>query len=145
MMDCDAIKLKMQALTDHELAESEIPAVIGHLESCYKCRDEYISLLKLQRRMKGLSVPEPQPEWFEALPGKVLRKTTALAGKILFFGSYLLLLGYAVFSLFIDKSADLFIKIAIGALLGGIVVLLGVSIADRIRESKNDRYKGVLK
>ena len=37
-MDCEQIKLQVQALTDNELDEKEIPKVIHHLESCYRCQ-----------------------------------------------------------------------------------------------------------
>ena len=40
-MDCEEAKLKMNALIDNEIDEKDVPGLISHLESCYKCRDEY--------------------------------------------------------------------------------------------------------
>jgi hypothetical protein len=48
-------------------------------------------------------------------------------------------------SLFIDKGEGLFIKVAFGGILLGVFVILGVTIVDRIKESKTDKYKGVMK
>ncbi len=144
-MDCEEIKLKVQALADSELDENEISEVLQHVESCYKCRNEYIELLKLNKRMKGVAYPEPEEEWFERMSKKPGRKLSSIIGQLLFFGSYILLIGWALFSLFSDNSEGLFIKLVLGGIFLGIIVLFGVTITDRIKESKTDRYKGVIK
>ncbi len=144
-MECQDAKLKVQALVDNELPEEEIDRVVDHVQSCYRCRDDYISLLKLQRKMKGLQFPEPPKEWFEDLKKKPIRRATSIFGQILFFGSYILLFAYALFTLFTDSGEGLFIKLVIGGIVLGMLSLLGVTIADRVRESKTDKYKGVMK
>ncbi len=144
-MNCEQIKLQVQALTDNELDEKEIPRVIRHLESCYRCRNDYIELLALQKQMKVLSVPEPTKEWFEDLSKNIFRGFSSLFGKLLFFGSYILLLGYALFTFFSDSEGDLFVRILVGGIVLGFIVLLGVTIGDRVRESRTDKYKGVMK
>ena len=144
-MICDDAKLKAQALVDNELAETEIPEVMEHVQSCYACREEYIQLLRLQRKMKGLRYPEPPQEWFERLNKRVGRKISSSIGQILFLSSYLALIAYALYSLFAGNEADLFIKIVIGGILAGIVIVLGVTIGDRAKEYKDDKYKGVMK
>jgi predicted anti-sigma-YlaC factor YlaD len=144
-MDCTDAKLKVQALVDNELSEIEIDQVMDHVQSCYRCRGEYTELLKLQKKMKGLAYPEPPKEWFETLGKKPARKASSLLGQILFIGSYVLLFGYALYSLFTDSGEGLFIKLVFGGIVLGILFLLGVTVADRVRESKTDRYKGVMK
>jgi len=145
MSECEEMKLKVQALADSELEEEQIPEVVHHIESCYKCRDEYIQFLTFQKKMEGIGVPEPSREWFEELKNRKFRKFSSLLGKILFFGSYLLLILYALYSFFIDGDGDLVLKILVGAVCTGVVILLGVTIADRVKESKTDKYKGVMK
>ncbi|MBN1855668.1 MAG: hypothetical protein JW846_01790 [Dehalococcoidia bacterium] len=44
---------------------------------------------------------------------------------------------------FIDPEVDLLIRIAVGAVGLGLLVLLGVVLRDRLRSNKNDRFKGV--
>jgi hypothetical protein len=144
-MECKDAKLKVQALIDNELPEENIDDVVDHIQSCYRCRADYISLLKLQRKMKGLQYPEPPKEWFEELQKKRGRRFTSGLGLILFVGSYLVLFGYALYSLFADSGEGLFIKIVIAGIIAGILFLLGVTIADRVRESKTDKYKEVMK
>jgi len=60
-MQCDEAALKVQALADNELTETEIPEVMAHVQSCYNCRNDYVQLLRLQRRMKFV-IEEPSQE-----------------------------------------------------------------------------------
>ena len=145
MMSCEQARLQMQALIDNEIEEQQVAPLISHLESCYSCRNEYITFLNLQRKLAGIGIPEPPKEWFEALPNRVLRRTGRIFGKVFFFGSYALLLGYALYSLFGDRNTETIIKIGIAGIIIGFLVLLGITIADRVRENKDDRYKGVMK
>ena len=144
-MECSEAKLKVQALIDNELAEEEISHVVDHIQSCYSCRDEYISLLRLQRRMRGVGHLEPSKEWFEQLSKRRFRKVGSFLGQLLFFGSYVLLVGYTFVQLFSDNGEDLFIKLVVGGIILGVLALAGVTIADRVRENKTDRYKEVMK
>jgi hypothetical protein len=144
-MTNEEIRLKIQALVDHELEVEEISEVLSLVESNYQLRDEYIRLLKLQKKLKGLSVPEPPEEWFQDMRKRVGRRAFAGLGQVFFFGSYLLLLGYVLYALFSDSSEGLFIKLVVGGVFVGLLSLLGVAVADRVKESKTDRYKGVMK
>jgi hypothetical protein len=144
-MTCEDATLKAQALADGELAETQIPQLLTHLADCGHCRDEYIQIVKLQKRFKDLPYKAPEPEWFETFSRRLLRRAGSLTGKIFFFGSYLLLLGYALFSLFSDPGESLVLKLGIGGIVLGFLILLAVTVADRITESKHDRYKGVVK
>lgn len=145
MITCEQAKLQIQALLDNEIEEQQIAPLISHLESCYTCRNEYISFLKLQRKLAGIGIPEPPKEWFERLPNKVLHRASGIFGKALFFGSYALLLSYALYSLLGDRNTANIVKIGIAGIAVGFLVLLGITVADRVRESKDDRYKGVMK
>ena len=42
-----------------------------------------------------------------------------------------------------DPEVDLLIRIAVGAVALGLLILVGVVVRDRLRASKNDRFKGV--
>ena len=144
-MDCNEAKIKAHALVDGELPETEIDAVMDHVQSCYECRLEYVDLLKLQRKMRGLVTGEPTQEWFEKLNKKIVRRMSSSTGQILFIASYVALIGYAVYTMLSDGSISAFIKIAVGGILAGVLILLGVTVSDRMRESRDDKYKGVMK
>jgi hypothetical protein len=64
---------------------------------------------------------------------------------VLFFGSYAFLLGYALYTILSDRNTEVIIRLGIAGIAVGFLVLLGITIADRVRESKYDRYKGVMK
>ena len=144
-MNCEEAKIKLNALIDNEIDEKDVAPMISHLESCYRCREEYVSLLNLQKKMKGMPIPMPEKEWFEDMPKRLFRKAGSIVGWIFFIGSYVLLLGYALYNLFASQDEGIFIKIVIGGIILGFFVLLGVTLSDRIRESKTDRYKDVMK
>lgn len=143
-MQCDEAALKVQALADNELTETEIPEVMAHVQSCYNCRNDYVQLLRLQRRMKFV-IEEPSQEWFEKLERRTGRKIASGSGQALFIGSYILLLGYALYSLFVNSEVGTFVKLSVGGIVLGGASLFGVSILDRVRESRDDKYKGVVK
>jgi len=42
-----------------------------------------------------------------------------------------------------DPGVDLLIRIAVAAVGLGLLILIGVVVRDRIRASKNDKFKGV--
>ncbi|MCK5212817.1 MAG: hypothetical protein KAQ74_02745 [Dehalococcoidia bacterium] len=55
----------------------------------------------------------------------------------------LVLVVWGIKEFFIDPEVDLLIRVAVGAVGLGLLVLLGVVLKDRLRSSKNDRFKGV--
>ena len=144
-MECQDAKLQVQALVDNELGEDDIGDVVDHIQSCYRCRDDYVALLKLRRKMKGLSYAQPPKEWFEELQKKAAHRISSFLGQALFIGSYVVLLAYALYAIFTDSGEGLFIKLVVGGIVLGVLFVLGVTISDRVRESKTDKYKGVMK
>ncbi len=144
-MDCMESRFKMQALIDNELNENEISEVMAHVESCYNCRQEYIDFLKLQKRLAGVSSEEPSREWFEELEGSRFRRGVRKLGYFIFLGSYLFLLTYFLFRFFTDGSEDFVVRLLVGGVVSGGIILFLITLADRIREGKTDKYKGVIK
>jgi len=57
----------------------------------------------------------------------------------------LVLLGWGVKVFFTDSDVPLLVRIAVGAIGAGILVLLGVAIKDRISKAKTEDFKGVEK
>ena len=144
-MDCEEAKLKVQALADNELDEAEIPAVLHHLESCYRCRNEYIEFLSLQKELRGAKFPEPEQAWFEERYRRKSRKFGSSFGQIFFIVSYIALIIFAVFQLFKDPDVSMLLRVIIGGIIIGVAVLFAVTVGDRIREKKTDRYGDVQK
>jgi len=57
----------------------------------------------------------------------------------------LVLIGWSVKVFFMASDIPLLIRIAVGAIGAGILVLLGVVIKDRIAKAKTEDFKGVEK
>ena len=55
----------------------------------------------------------------------------------------LVLSGWSVKVFFMASDIPLLIRIAVGAIGAGVLVLLGVAIKDRIAKAKTDDFKGV--
>ncbi|HUX21768.1 MAG TPA: hypothetical protein VMW69_11060 [Spirochaetia bacterium] len=144
-MNKEELTLKMQALVDNELAVEEIPRILSEIEGSYEMRDEYVTLLQLKKQLDGARLKEPDPEWFEVAARKASRRAFFWTGNLLFLGSYALLIGYALLSIFRAAETGTWVKICVAGVALGFIVLLFRAIADRIRESRNDKYKGVMK
>ncbi len=144
-MKCDDAKYKIQALIDKELPEDEIKTVVSHIESCYNCREEYISMLKLESRLKGISFPEAEYDWYAVQRKKFLRKSFSFLGKILVFFSFLTLFVWGIIELVRNGNTKPIVQISILGLTLGAGILLFVSFSDRAAELKHDKYRRVRK
>lgn len=142
-MNCDEAKLKIQALIDKELDEKEIEETLRHTESCYKCREEYIAMLRLDRKLKGLSFPEAEYDWYAVQRKKFLRNISAFTAKIMILLSFLVLFVRGIIELVRDNNITPVIRISITGIILGLIVLLVVTFSDRSAERKHDKYRGV--
>ena len=55
----------------------------------------------------------------------------------------LVLIGWSVKGFFMASEISLLIKIAVGAVSVGVLILIGVAIKDRLKKSKTDEFKEV--
>jgi hypothetical protein len=55
----------------------------------------------------------------------------------------LALLGWSAFAFFGESEIPVVVRIAVGAIGAGILILIGVAIKDRLKQSKTDKFKGV--
>jgi len=57
----------------------------------------------------------------------------------------LVLIGWSVRAFFMDSDIPVLIRIAVGAIGAGILVLIGVVVKERITKAKTEDFKGVEK
>ncbi len=55
----------------------------------------------------------------------------------------LALIGWAAQAFFLESEIPLLVRIAVGAIGVGILILIGVAIKDRITRAKDEDFKGV--
>ena len=143
--DTEEIQLKIQALADNELPEAEIGPILESVQGSYEYRQEYAELLRLKKRLSGVVGKGPGSDWVLAAERSITRKLFRGIGTVFFIGSYLALLGVALLTLFQDSGVPILVSILVGASVLGLVVLLGTAIADRVRENRTDKYRGVMR
>ena len=141
----EEIQLRIQALADNELPEEEIAPVLEAIQGSYEYREQYADLLKLKRKLAGLAVKDPGPDWVMRAERRIGRRLFRGTGTLLFVFSYLALLGVGAVALFRDAEIPLYVAILVGIGLAGLLSLLAGAIADRVRERKTDKYRGVLR
>lgn len=144
-MNCDEAKLKTQALIDNELEESEISEVVDHIESCYICREEYKSMLKLKKQLSGFTPLPPQDEWLENLYKNRKRRFSGRLGFFMILAFNLLIAAYLLFMFFTDNTEGIFIKILVAGSIISVIVLFLTALTDRISERKTDKYREIIK
>ena len=57
----------------------------------------------------------------------------------------LVLIGWGVRGFFMEADIPVWIRIAVGAIGGGVLILIGVAIKDRLTKAKKDDFKEVEK
>lgn len=139
----DDVRLKIQALVDNELPESEIEPVLERIQGSYEHRREYAELLQLRRRLGTGPAPRVSEDWLDRAQRRISRRVSRGIGTVLFLGSYVLLVGYALYTLVRDPEVPVIVSVLTVSAVAGIVVLLGNAIADRVRERKTDRYREI--
>jgi pilus assembly protein TadC len=143
MINNDELILRIQALADNELPEDEIPEVLNQIEGSYEYRDLYINLLQVKSKTTP-QLPELSEPVYRKIRNKTTRALSTTIGIILFLGSYLLLFAYFLFSVIVQPQTVLLVRIVVGiGAFGGFLLLL-ISLIDRIKEKKTDKYKDIL-
>ena len=57
--------------------------------------------------------------------------------------SFIGLMGWGAYAFFADSEVPLMVKIALGAIGVGVLILLGIALKDRLTKSKPDEFKEV--
>jgi predicted anti-sigma-YlaC factor YlaD len=148
-MSCDDFKLLMMGLLDGEITPAERRRLEEHLEDCPACARE----LEEFRRLKGVTdrmkFVGPDDEVWERYWTHVYNRLERGVAWILTSLGAILLLAYAGFR-FIDQfvqdpEVSLLLRIAVAALLLGLIILF-VSVArERLFMWRKDKYRGVIR
>ncbi len=137
--------LKVQALVDNELPAQDIRPTLEMIQADPTLQREYVEMLRLKHRLGPGPSSRISDQWLERAERSVSRKLWRRAGLLFFLGSYGGLAGYALYSAFASPSTPIVVSLLIGTGVIGFVFLLSSAIADRVRESRNDKYRGVIR
>ncbi len=144
---CNNYKLQIQALADGEILsdDSQTSDLFLHLSGCSECRNEYYDTVKIKNNLKVNGEFKPTEEWFTSIEKMRRNKIIRRIGYILILVPYILIVGLGMWELFTDGSETLLIKGSVAAIISGVVLLLIYTIVGRIKESKTDRYKEIIR
>jgi anti-sigma factor RsiW len=145
MNTCEAIQEKLSAHLDGELTQQESQRVSVHLQQCERCRAECADLSRLRRDIKRLSYPEPSDaEWRNVMAGFTFKVTRGL-GWLLWIGGAVVLVAYGIYEFATDPAAKAFERVAVLAVILGVVLVFLTVLVERISAHKHDKFKDVEK
>jgi len=145
MNACDVVQEKLSAYLDGELTQQEGQKVDVHLRECDRCHRVFEDFRRLRADIKDLEYPEPsEAEWSNVMAGFTFKATRGL-GWLLWIGAALVLVGYGIYAFATDETVKAFERVAVLALLLGVVLVFLTVLAERLKSYGHDKYKDVEK
>lgn len=144
-MHCDRIEVLLSGYIDNELTQQQRQAVENHLESCPACRDVVEELRRLQRETAKISIEHPSGREWEQVEKHLFQTASRSLGWMILIVWSIVTAGYALFQFALSPGEPFIEKILVFGLFMGLGLLFLSVLMERLRESRTDRYKGVLK
>ncbi len=143
-MNCERVRARLSALVDGELPPAEAAAVREHLAACPTCRAEEAELRRLREEVARHLAPPAvdEEEWGEMARTVVSRQARRLGWGLLL-PAVLVLVGGGLGMFFVDPEVPTWVRIGVGALVGGLVALFVSALADRLEARRHERYEEV--
>jgi len=140
----DRYKQLLMALLDGELAPGERSELEAHLAGCRECRDELAGFRRLKEVTDMVRFAEPDDASWESYWRVIYNRLERGLGWILLSLGAILLLAYGAFrlveELLTDPTVALLVKVGVGALLLGLVILVVSLVRERLYGLRSDRY-----
>jgi len=146
-MECEKVLELLMGYLDGELTDDDRAEVKRHLESCAACRKEELAYLRLNEMTESMEFVEPtEAEWrahWQHIYNRLERGVAWLllslgAAVVLLYGAYRLLEDFLL-----DSAYSLALRLGVGALTAGGIVLAVSVVRERIRLYRVDRYEEV--
>ncbi len=145
----DRFKALLMGQIDGELAPGERKELEEHLAGCPECRRELEEFRKLKEVTDMVRFEEPEDRVWEHYWGGIYNRLERGLGWILASVGAILLLAFGAFrlieTLLTDPTVSLVLKLAVSALLLGVVVLVVSLVRERVFGLKHDRYSREVK
>lgn len=148
-MRCNEVGELLSALLDGELSSSEEQDLLRHVQVCPVCSKEFRDLQRLEDMMSKVCLPDlPDAAWEEhwsCLYNKLERRMGYLFTGI----GITLLLIYGFFELlhtwFLNPDVSLLLKMSMGILGVGLIILCISTIREKLLSRRYDRYKELVR
>jgi anti-sigma factor RsiW len=149
MSEHDRFKALLMGRLDGELGPEQERELDEHLRTCAECRAELEGFRRMNEMAGRMRFSEPQDEVWDAYWRGIYNRLERGAAWILVSLGAILLLGFGAFklveTLLTDPAVELVVKIGLGALLLGVVVLVVSLVRERVFGLKHDRYSKEVK
>ena len=132
----------LSAYVDGELTQADQQRVRIYLEDSPEARESYAELVRLKEVTSSMAFLIPPDDRLEQLGRGVSVQAPRRLGWILFLAGALGIVLVQLY-LFWRSGAPLYLKALGGAVGGGLLLLLGSVLRQRILEMPHDRYRGV--
>ena len=128
---------------DGELTQQDRQRVEVHCDGCSDCKTVLEDLKRLRAEVGKSRLSEfGEDKWRETMDDTTVKATRGI-GWVLLIGGLLALGGIVVYEFITDPTLELHMKVIIGAIYGGLAVLLLSVLRQRLIERKTDKYKDV--
>jgi hypothetical protein len=143
MANCEHYRERISGLLDNELTPEETAELNEHLIRCASCRADYEELRKTEHKLEAISYIEISDEAARSLWRLPFARFLSVASLVLVIGGYAALLLYGFVLFLFDDGDDLFVRITVGSIVTGFLVLLASLIVERIGTYRVDPYKDI--
>ncbi len=144
-MLCAKIEVGLSGYLDGELTQQEAQQIEVHLDTCGNCRRILDELREVREAARRLEIRQPGKSEWMAMETHILQRVTRRVGWLILIVWTTMTAAYGAFQYAMSPAEPLFHKILVFGLFLGIALLFFSVLMERIRESRTDRYKGVLK
>jgi len=128
---------------DGELTQQEAQKINLLLENDSEYKQLHDEMAAMRYEVQSLSLQQSELEHLDRLFQEPVAKTTRLFGFALLTMASLILVGFILYSVFINAAVSLLVKFAIGLLgVGSLALLYGV-LRQRMINDKKDKYNRV--
>lgn len=133
----------LSGFIDGELTQQERQRVQVHCDACADCSRQLEELRNLRAQVGQARLSEyGEDRWRETMHETTVRTSRSL-GWLLFIGGLLAVGAIGVYEFVTDPALETHMKLIIGAIYGGLVVLFVSVLRQRLIERKTDKYKDV--
>ncbi len=146
-MNCEQAKILLSGLVDAELNPDEKKIASDHITSCPDCRREYARLKKMKEVTDDMKYFDLPDKLWAGYWREIYNRVERGIGWIFLSIGAIILMAFAAWQIlnnfFLDPSEPLYLKLGVGLLLLGLIILLISIIRERLFSRKHDRYDEV--
>ncbi len=144
---CEQAQILMMGMLDGELNAQQKKQVEEHLDRCANCAKTYQAFKKLKKETSDMKLkPLPEMYWDEYWQHVYNKIERGIAWILVSIGA-IIILAYSVWQameqFFIDPMEPLSMKIGVGALVLGTIILFVSVLREKIMLRKDDKYRSI--